>query len=123
MLQKRNQLCAETRNQLLERVFCADVQSSQALPLLLPPPPRRRPRPSVPGKFCFHAQPARGAQPRAATSGLPLVGKLRRRHLAAVTPLGKLREQLPFLQVLVTFPSRFLKGFLTLRAYVRGVPR
>ena len=33
------------------------------------------------------------ARSRAATSGLPLVGKLRRRHLAAVTPLGKVREQ------------------------------
>ena len=31
----------QKRNQVLERVFCADVQSGQALPLLLSPPPRR----------------------------------------------------------------------------------
>ena len=45
MLQKRNQVFE------VKRVLCADVHG-----LLHPPPPRCRPRSSVPGRFCFHSR-------------------------------------------------------------------
>ena len=94
---------AQERNQVLKLKGCC-VRTFSVLPLLLPPPPRCRPRSSVPGKFCFHA--TRPACTRRAASASARGDRAphgrhsansadARRHLTAVPPawatLGKLR--------------------------------